>query len=58
MLLQLLYNILYKNAAGIKIYKRKEVIGIVEGLATVEDFGQSGAAVLQVLCSAEWMMAN
>lgn len=53
MLLQLLYNILYKNAAGIKIYKRKEVIGIVEGLATVQDFGQSGAAVLQVLCSAE-----
>lgn len=35
--LELIYNILYKNAAGIKLYKRKEVMELIQHLAEVEE---------------------
>jgi hypothetical protein len=53
MLLMLLYNLLYKNAAGIKMYKRREVCELLGQLAEAEELKDMAEALLEVINSEE-----
>jgi hypothetical protein len=47
----LVYNILYKNAAGIKLYRNKQIMELIESLGEVPELKEISTAVLEVLSS-------
>ena len=53
-LLYLLYNIIYKNAAGLKIYRKQEVVQMLKQQNFDENYMPIYGALVDVLDSDEW----